>query len=106
MQRQVVDGLPVRLEALEEDERVGLVDTERPVGVGGDEVEWEGEIGRGEEGEGGDGGGVVAEGANGGGVRQVVELDGVIGATGGRGRAGGGDAGDCGEVGWVGEERD
>lgn len=105
MHREVVDGLLVGPEGLKEDKGIGVVDTDRSIGVGGDEISRNGEIGRGEEGEGGYGSRVVVEGTDGGGCGEVVELDGVVVAARGSGGAGGGDGGDGGEVGRVGEKR-
>ena len=58
------DGLLVGTKGLEDDKRVGVEYGDRAIdnGGGGDEIVWEGELGRGEEGEGGDGRGVVIEG--------------------------------------------
>lgn len=61
MYGQVVDGLLVGPEGLEEDERVGIVDTHRPISGCGDEVARKGEMRRREEGEGGDGSRVIVE---------------------------------------------
>lgn len=98
MHREVVDGLLVGPEGLEEHKGIGVIDTDRSIGRGGDEVSRKGETGRGEEGERGYGGRVVVEGADGRGGGEVVELDGVIVAARGCYGAGGGDCGDGGEV--------
>lgn len=105
VQSEIVDSLLVRRESLEVNEGIGIVDTNRAVGGGGDEVAGEVEIGRGVEGEGGDGGGVVMERTEGGGGGEVVEVDSVVGAAGCNDGAGDGDGFDEREVGGIGEER-
>jgi len=106
VQGEVVDGgVAVDGERGEVDEAVGIEYGEGARGVGGDEVAGEGEVGWSVERDGGDGGGVLVEGTEGGGGGEIVELNGVVGATGGDDGAGDGDGFDGGEVGRVGEER-
>lgn len=87
MDRKVVDPLLVNPNSLEENKRVGVVDADEAIGVGGDEVSREGEVRRCVEGEGRNGGGVVGEGAEGRGRGEIVDVDGVVGAAGGCGGA-------------------
>uniref|UniRef100_A0A0A9DBU4 Uncharacterized protein n=1 Tax=Arundo donax TaxID=35708 RepID=A0A0A9DBU4_ARUDO len=90
-----------RAERGEEREPVGVVEVERAVVAGGEEVAWHGSAGV--EGERGDGGGGVEERAEVGGGGEVVEADGVVGATRGSepGPRGRGDAADWARVGRV-----
>lgn len=105
---EIVDGLPVRGDGLEEDERVRVEDGDAAVLAGGEEVEREGEGWGREEGEGSCGGrrgGVVwGKGGDLSGGGEVIELDGVVGGGRSGDWAGDGDGAYGGEMGRVGEQ--